>query len=78
MEVMYFVYGSAEDPKPLDPGTALYARVYEGQYLYSDYGWNPDTNAWEPNEYLGYLMVTGDPNLDNVAEADLPSIVTKF
>lgn len=75
---MYFVYGSAEDPKPLDPGTALYARVYEGQYLYSDYRWDTDTNTWTSNEYLGYLMVTGDPNLDNVAVADLPDIVTKF
>lgn len=75
---MYFVYGSELRPQPLDPGTALYARVYEGQYLYSDYRWDPDTNTWVNTEYLGYLMVTGDPNLDNVAVADLPAVVTKF
>ncbi len=78
MRVIYFVYGSADRPQPLDPGTALYARVYEGQYLYNDYRWDTETDSWESNDYLGYLMVTGDPNLDNVAEADLPAVVTKF
>lgn len=78
LRVIYFVYGSEVSPKPLDPGTALYARVYVSEYLYDDYKWNTDTNEWGLNEYLGYLAATGSPDLDNVAEADLPAQVTRF
>jgi len=77
-QVIYFVYSGEEIRQPLSPGSALYARVFETEYSIEDYWWNTDTNTWELSDYLGYLAVTGDPDLDNVAEADLPPVVTRF
>jgi len=76
--VMYFVYGAAIDPKPLDPETALYARVHESGHLYSDYRWDLVTGSWEVNEYLGHLLATGAVDVENVAVADMPANVTKL
>jgi hypothetical protein len=74
----YFVYGAAIDPKPLDPGTALYARVHESDHLYSDYRWDLASGSWEINEYLGHLMVTGAVDIENVDVADILANVTKL
>lgn len=77
-KVIYFVYSGEEIRQPLSPGSAHYARVYETEYSVEDYWWNTDTDTWERNDYLGHLAATGSPDLDNVAEANLPPVVTRF
>lgn len=75
-KVIYFVYGAGERLKPLAPGTALYARVFTSEFSFKDYKWNQ--GEWVDSDYLGYLTVTGSPDLDNVTPDALPAEVTKF
>jgi hypothetical protein len=76
--VLYFIYSAAVGAKPLDEGSALYARVFRTEYSFKDYKWDRDANEWVASDYLGYLTATGSPDLENVAEENLPDQITKF
>ena len=73
---IYFVYGSASrESKPLDPGTALYVRVFNKDDGWRDYRW--DGVGWTDNDYIGHLLSRGEPAVDNVDESDLPEWLPK-
>lgn len=72
----YFLYGAAPDPKPGDPGTALYARAWISEYRCLDLRWEQDLGSWVETEYLWRLLSKGDPDLDSIKESELPVGVT--
>lgn len=72
IEIRYFVYGAAVSPKPLDPGTALYARARVGETEISDFRWDPKICKWVDSDYLWRLLTKGDVDLDSVEEGELP------
>lgn len=69
---MYFVYGSGTDLKPLDTGTAFYARAWVSEHDCRDFRWDQIACSWEPTTYLLRLSSRGDPDLDNVHPRDIP------
>lgn len=77
-KVLYFIYSAAVGAMPLDEGSALYARVFRSEYSFKDYKWDTDSNEWISSDYLGFLTTIGSPDLDNVAEDDLPDQITRF
>lgn len=77
-KVLYFIYSAAVGAQPLDEGSALYARVFRNQYSFKDYKWDTNANEWVTSDYLGYLTTSGSPDLENVAEENLPDQIIKF
>lgn len=73
----YFVYGAAIDPKPGDPGTALYARAWISDFKCVDLRWDRDRGAWVETEYLWRLLSKGHPDLESIKETELPAGVTQ-
>lgn len=72
---LFYVRGSVLHPAPLEPGTALYCRIYVSEYGYKDFKWNQSQSQWEESDYLGRLLSRGEPDLDQVSENDIPGTV---
>lgn len=79
MRVIYFLHNPSDLPAlPLDPGTALFARVIKSNGGVIDYWWSAVDQQWIENETLIYYTAAGSPDLDNIAESDLPEAVTRI
>ena len=72
IQIRYFVYGAAVNPKPLDPGTALYARAWVGETEITDFRWDPKICKWVESDYLWRLLTKGDVDLDHLEQSELP------
>ena len=68
----YFVYGSGTNLRPLDQGTALYARAWVREYECVDFWWDSSVSAWVESDHLWRLLSKGEVDLDSVDESDLP------
>ena len=72
IQISYFVYGAGVNPKPLEPGVALYARAWVGENEIADFRWDPKICKWVESDYLWRLLTKGDVDLDYLEQSELP------
>jgi hypothetical protein len=69
---LFYVYGSSLRPKPLEPGTALYCRIYLSESQVLDFRWDVEGHEWRENDYIGRLLSRGEPDLEQIDQSEIP------